>query len=80
MWQSRRSDERTAGRAGRAGGPDEQEGTLDLEITVSPGFEAWLAKETIAALIERVDAALYRAKKEGRDRLVLAAWPLGPRL
>jgi diguanylate cyclase (GGDEF)-like protein len=43
------------------------------EITFSTGIAAWNGEETTAELIQRADAALYRAKSEGRDRLVLSA-------
>jgi diguanylate cyclase (GGDEF)-like protein len=43
------------------------------EITFSTGLACWDGAETIAELIVRADAALYRAKNEGRDRLVPAA-------
>jgi diguanylate cyclase (GGDEF)-like protein/PAS domain S-box-containing protein len=43
-------------------------------ITVSIGVAAAQPKETdIAALLGRADAALYQAKKEGRNRVVVAA-------
>lgn len=43
------------------------------EITFSTGIACWNGEESIAELIERADAALYQAKSEGRDRLVLSA-------
>jgi diguanylate cyclase (GGDEF)-like protein len=48
-------------------------GVTPREITFSAGLAAWDHEETIAALTERADVALYRAKREGRDRFVLAA-------
>jgi len=48
-------------------------GVTPREITFSTGLACWNGEETIVELIDRVDAALYRAKKEGRDRLVFAA-------
>jgi diguanylate cyclase (GGDEF)-like protein len=48
-------------------------GVTPREVTFSAGLAAWDHEETIAALTERADAALYRAKREGRDRFVLAA-------
>jgi diguanylate cyclase (GGDEF)-like protein len=43
------------------------------EITFSTGLACWNRGETIAELIGRADGALYRAKHQGRDRLVAAA-------
>ena len=44
-----------------------------LRFTVSIGAAAYPGHgETVESLIERADAALYRAKDEGRDRLVAA--------
>jgi diguanylate cyclase (GGDEF)-like protein len=48
-------------------------GVTPREITFSAGLAAWDHEETIADLTERADVALYRAKREGRDRFVLAA-------
>jgi diguanylate cyclase (GGDEF)-like protein len=41
--------------------------------TCSAGLATWDGVETAAALKQRADAALYRAKRAGRDRLELAA-------
>jgi diguanylate cyclase (GGDEF)-like protein/PAS domain S-box-containing protein len=41
--------------------------------TVSAGIAEWNVFESTAALIDRVDFALYRAKRDGRDRSVCAA-------
>ena len=41
--------------------------------TVSAGLACWDMVETGEALIDRADAALYRAKAGGRDRLVAAS-------
>jgi diguanylate cyclase (GGDEF)-like protein len=43
------------------------------EVTFSAGIATWDGVEPIAAAFRRADAALYRAKSEGRDRLVLSA-------
>ncbi|AKC87523.1 ligand-binding sensor domain-containing diguanylate cyclase [Pseudoxanthomonas suwonensis] len=42
-----------------------------LRVTFSLGLVACRPTDTPASLVERVDAALYRAKHEGRDRLEL---------
>jgi diguanylate cyclase (GGDEF)-like protein len=41
--------------------------------TVSAGIAAWDGVETAEALIDRADRALYAAKRQGRDRCVIAA-------
>lgn len=46
--------------------------------TCSIGYGTWDGQETAADLMERVDAALYAAKRAGRDRIQLAA-PRPPR-
>lgn len=38
-------------------------------ITVSIGLAEWCAEESARSLLDRADAALYRAKREGRDRI-----------
>jgi diguanylate cyclase (GGDEF)-like protein len=43
------------------------------EVTFSAGIAAWDGEESLADVVERADAALYRAKSEGRDRFVLTA-------
>jgi diguanylate cyclase (GGDEF)-like protein len=40
-------------------------------ITCSAGLVSWNGREDEAALMGRVDATLYRAKRGGRDRLVI---------
>jgi diguanylate cyclase (GGDEF)-like protein len=40
--------------------------------TVSAGLASWTGREGPVELMERADAALYRAKRRGRDRTVLA--------
>jgi diguanylate cyclase (GGDEF)-like protein len=40
--------------------------------TVSAGLASWTGDEGPLQLVERADAALYRAKRRGRDRTVLA--------
>jgi diguanylate cyclase (GGDEF)-like protein len=46
-------------------------------VTASAGVAVWDGREPAAQLIRRADAALYEAKRSGRDRTVLAA-PLLP--
>ncbi|HSD23075.1 MAG TPA: diguanylate cyclase, partial [Solirubrobacterales bacterium] len=46
---------------------------VPLEETVSAGIAQWDNAESSAELFARADAALYRAKRSGRDRTVLAA-------
>ncbi len=43
-----------------------------LTVTVSQGIAQRSRKEPLDAWIDRADEALYRAKKQGRDRVVLA--------
>lgn len=43
-----------------------------LAITASFGIAEHRSGETLAAVLERADAALYRAKREGRNRTILA--------
>lgn len=43
-----------------------------IRVTVSIGLATLLPGESLPALLARADAALYRAKAEGRDRCVLA--------
>ncbi|MBV1858946.1 MAG: diguanylate cyclase, partial [Nannocystaceae bacterium] len=47
-------------------------GGATMNVTVSMGMEAQRKGETLSAAIERADAALYQAKREGRNRVVQA--------
>jgi len=47
--------------------------TTKLRFTASMGVAVWQAGDDGAALVERVDRALYRAKHEGRNRVIKAA-------
>ena len=49
-----------------------------LAITISLGIAAARAEETVSGLIERADAALYQAKRAGRNRVVAEAASAGP--
>jgi diguanylate cyclase (GGDEF)-like protein len=43
-----------------------------VPITVSIGVAQWLADESLDEILRRADAALYRAKETGRNRVVHA--------
>jgi diguanylate cyclase (GGDEF)-like protein len=45
---------------------------LSIEITISLGVAMLLEGERKEALLERADAAMYEAKKEGRNRVKIA--------
>ncbi len=47
----------------------------DFRITASIGIAQYYLPEEITDMIERVDAALYEAKRRGRNRIVLAKFP-----
>ncbi|MEQ8312657.1 MAG: diguanylate cyclase [Gammaproteobacteria bacterium] len=44
----------------------------EIPVTFSAGVATWAGKETLEALIERADKALYRVKQEGRNRTLFA--------
>ena len=52
--------------------------SVPLDQTVSAGIAQWDATESGAELFARADAALYQAKRSGRDRTVLATPELSP--
>jgi two-component system cell cycle response regulator len=48
-----------------------QQGTTSLEVTISIGIAALNgAEDNAAAILKRADQALYRAKRDGRNRVV----------
>lgn len=50
---------------------DERFDNGKLRITASIGIALWLTEEALEAVLKRADTALYRAKSEGRNRVVL---------
>jgi len=44
-----------------------------LRVTVTMGLTAFGVDEDVDTVIQRADAALYKGKSEGRDRVVIAA-------
>jgi two-component system cell cycle response regulator len=47
-----------------------QQGTRTVEVTISIGIAALGRNENAAAVLKRADQALYRAKRDGRNRVV----------
>ena len=47
-------------------------GRDDIQITISLGVAQYREAETLDSLVSRVDTALYRSKREGRDRVSIA--------
>jgi len=52
--------------------PLEIDATLSLSVTLSIGLTRWLEGDTLKRMMRRADRGLYRAKAEGRNRVVLA--------
>jgi two-component system cell cycle response regulator len=50
-----------------------QQGARSIEVTISIGIAALAAGDSAASLLKRADEALYRAKRDGRNRVVPAA-------
>ena len=50
-----------------------QQGTRRLDATISIGIAALQDADNPASVIKRADQALYRAKRDGRNRVVPAA-------
>jgi diguanylate cyclase (GGDEF)-like protein len=44
----------------------------EIPISVSAGVAAWESGDTAETLLARADAALYRAKDAGRNRVIVA--------
>jgi two-component system cell cycle response regulator len=47
-----------------------QKGARTIDVTISIGIAALGPDDTAAAVIKRADQALYRAKRDGRNRVV----------
>jgi diguanylate cyclase (GGDEF)-like protein len=52
--------------------------SVTASTTTSAGVACWSGHESIQELVARADQALYRAKQEGRNRIVLAETPPPP--
>ena len=47
-----------------------QEAARSIEVTISIGIAGLGPRDTAASVIKRADQALYRAKRDGRNRVV----------
>jgi two-component system, cell cycle response regulator len=47
-----------------------QQGARRVEVTISIGIAELGRSDTAAGMIKRADQALYRAKRDGRNRVV----------
>jgi len=51
-----------------------QRGSREIDVTISVGLSTLTSKgDTVTDLLKRADVALYRAKHDGRNRVVSAA-------
>jgi two-component system cell cycle response regulator len=50
-----------------------QQGADAINVTISIGLATLAQGDTVAAVLKRADVALYRAKRDGRNRVVPAA-------
>jgi two-component system cell cycle response regulator len=50
-----------------------EQGTKALDVTLSIGLAALSSNDTGASILKRADQALYRAKRDGRNRVVADA-------
>jgi two-component system cell cycle response regulator len=50
-----------------------EQGASTIEVTISIGLAALGRDENAAQVLKRADQALYRAKRDGRNRVVPAA-------
>ena len=46
-----------------------------FKVTVSIGVAEWCDADSVDSLVDRADAALYRAKAAGRNRVEVADFP-----
>ncbi len=46
---------------------------LSLSVTASVGIAKYATGEEIEHLLDRADAAMYRVKNQGRNRVIVAA-------
>jgi diguanylate cyclase (GGDEF)-like protein len=52
---------------------NKQTGDVYGQVTASMGVSCFRPTDTLESFVHRADAALYRAKREGRNRVVAEA-------